>query len=368
MNRTYFDKLVAEIGKKGMDAMLIAPSPDLAFLIGHMPLFCLRFQGLFVTKEGDYFYVCNLLTADEMREVLPNKKVYGWFDGEGFIRATKQALMDHGLIGKTIGVSSAVRAFNLLELQEGIDIKFVSARSLCAEIRIHKTPKEASDMAEVARIASEALKRTIPEIRAGLYEKDVQEILVGHIRKLGADGSAMVASGPNSGYAHYNSNTRRLIKGDTVLIDFGCRYHAMLSDITRTFFLEKMGEKQKEVYSLVKEAILAAERVIDQGERWIPAIDRAARRVIEQGGYGKYFTTRLGHGLGYMPHESPDIKQNNERYLEPGMAFTIEPGIYMPDEFGVRIEDCMIMTPEGRCRILSDALSKDCLIIGQENA
>ena len=159
-----------------------------------------------------------------MREVLPNKKVYGWFDGEGFIRATKQALMDHGLIGKTIGVSSAVRAFNLLELQEEIDIKFVSARSLCAEIRIHKTPKEASDMAEVARIASEALKRTIPEIRAGLYEKDVQEILVGHIRKLGADGSAMVASGPNSGYAHYNSNTRRLIKGDTVLIDFGCRY------------------------------------------------------------------------------------------------------------------------------------------------
>lgn len=369
MNQIYFDRLVKEIERQGLDAMLIAPSPDLGFLIGHVPLFCLRFQGLFVTKEGDYFYVCNLLTADEMREVLPNKKVYSWFDGDGFIETTRQALSEHGLIGKTIGVSSAVRAFNLLEIMEKIDVRFVSARELCAEIRIRKTPEEASHMNRAVQIAVEAMERTIPQIRAGLYEKDVQDILVGHMRALGAEaGSAMVASGPNSGFAHYNSNTRQLQKGDTVLIDYACVYRGMLSDITRTFFLEEHGERQKEVYELVKKSILAAEQALADGERWIPAIDRAARRVIEEGGYGTYFTTRLGHGLGYMPHESPDIKQNNERYLEPGMAFTIEPGIYMPDEFGVRIEDCLIMTPEGGFSILSGGLSKDCRVIGRAEA
>lgn len=129
INQMYFDKLVLEIKRQNLDAMLIAPSADLSFLIGHSPLFCLRFQGLFVTKEGDYFYVCNLLTADEMRALLPNKKVYSWFDGDGFINAVRVALQDHHLIGKTIGVNSSVRAFNLLEIRQEVDVEFVSAKN-----------------------------------------------------------------------------------------------------------------------------------------------------------------------------------------------------------------------------------------------
>lgn len=364
MNQIYFEKLVSEIEKQELDGMLIAPSADLSFLIGHTPLFCLRFQGLFVTREGDYFYICNLLTADEMREILPNKKVYSWFDGDGFIETTRRALTEHKLIGKTIGVSSAVRAFNILEIESEIDVHFVSARNLCAEIRVIKTKDEIENMQKAVDIAVEAMNRTIPQIRAGLFEKEVQDILTGHMLELGAErASALVASGPNSGFAHYNSNTRQLLEGDTVLIDYACSYHGMLSDITRTFFLGEMSEKQIEVYELVRKSIQEAETVLEKGERWIPNIDKAARSIIQEGGYGEYFTTRLGHGLGYMPHESPDIKQNHERFLQPGMAFTIEPGIYINQEFGVRIEDCLVMTADGGYRILSDGLTKDCLVI-----
>lgn len=220
-------------------------------------------------------------------------------------------------------------------------------------------------MRKAVDIAIEGMKQTIPQIKVGMLEKDVQDILVGHLRELGAEqASALVASGANSGFAHYNSNTRRLERGDTVLIDYACVYKGMLSDITRTYFLEEMSGKQSEVYETVKKAILSAEEALDNGGRWIPDIDRAARSVIADGGYGEFFTTRLGHGIGWMPHESPDIKQNNERFLEPRMAFTIEPGIYINNEFGVRIEDCLVMTPDGGCRILSDNLTKECLVIG----
>lgn len=364
MNREYFDGVVQQIGKQDLDAMLIAPSADLTFLIGHEPMFCLRFQGLFITRGGDYFYVCNLLTVDEMREALPNKKVYGWFDGDGFTRTVQKALDDHGLIGKKIGVNASVRAFNILEITREIDVNFVSARELCAEVRIYKSDEELADMQRAVDIAVEAMKLTIPQIVPGMLERKVQEILVENMISLGAErGSALVASGPNGGFAHYNENGRRLERGDTVLIDYACIYHGMLSDITRTFFLGEMTEKQKQVYGLVKEAVQAAEQALENGERWIPHIDAVARSVIEKGGYGQYFTTRLGHGIGHMPHESPDIKAMNQRTLEPRMAFSIEPGIYMGGEFGVRIEDQLAIMPDGTVNILSDGLTKDCIVI-----
>lgn len=364
MDMGYLKKVAKEVKREGLDAILIAPSGDLQFILGHVPLFCLRFQGLFITKEGDYFYLCNLLTADEMREVLPNKKVYSWFDGEGFIGCFRQALKENGLIGKTIGVNAAVRAFNILEILSEIDVNFVSARNLCAEVRIYKSDEELACMQRATDIAVEALKRTVSKIRPGMLEKDVQEILTGHMMALGADSAgALVASGPNSGLPHYNSNTRRLERGDTVLIDFACQYKGLCTDITRTFFLGEMSGKQKEVYELVKRAVLNAQEALENGERWIPAIDAAARDVIEKGGYGRYFTTRLGHGLGYMPHEAPDIKANHERTLMPRMAFTIEPGIYISGEFGVRIEDCLYMTADGGVRIMPDGFTKECVVI-----
>lgn len=364
MNPVYLNKLIDQIRKLDLDALLIAPSADMLFFTGHMPMLCQRFQGLFITAKGQSFYVCNLLTGDEIRDAMPDVPVYTWFDGEGFVETVRRALADYGLIGGRIGVNNAVRAFNILEISEAMDVTFVSARLLCPEVRICKNNMEISFMREAGRIGQKALELTVKEIRAGMKEKEVKQILEGHMAQLGAERpSAMVASGPNSGFPHYNRDDRVIQPGDTVLIDFGCAVNNLCTDITRTFFMGEPSEHQKEIYGLVYDAIAAAERAFLNGERWIPYIDLAARKVIADGGYGNYFTTRLGHGMGYLAHEAPDIKQNNKRFLEPGMAFTIEPGIYIPDDMGVRIEDCLVLNPDGKAEVLTASFPKEYRII-----
>ena len=358
----YLNKLAEEISRADLDAILIAPSEDLLFITGHNPIFCERFQGLFVKANGDYFYVCNLLTKEEMEEILPNRCVYAWFDGDGFVDTVKTALSEHDLLGKTIGVNATVRAFNLLEISAEIDVHWVSARYLPQEIRIHKTDEEIEGMRRAAQIAEEALSKTLPQIHPGMTEGDVKNLLLNYMTELGGKNPrALVASGPNGGYPHYCLTTRILEKGDAIVIDFSCEYNLVRTDITRTIFLGQPTAKQREVYDLVRRANEAAEAIAGEGA-WIPDLDAAARKVITDGGYGPYFTTRLGHGIGYLGHEAPDIKKNNRRYLEPRMSFTIEPGIYLGGDFGVRIEDCVVILPDGKAEVLH-RFTKDYIII-----
>lgn len=364
MNEYYFNKLVAEINNVGLDALLIAPSEDLLFIMDFFPIFCERFQGLFVTKEGDYFYICNLLTEAEAAEYLPNKKVYSWFDGDGFIDTVNRAFTENNLIGKTIGVSAAVRAYNTLEIVDKIDIKWVSARHLCHEIRIHKTYEEMEGLRGAAKIADKALEELVPQIEPGMTEGEVRSILINNMLSLGGiNARGLVASGPNSGFPHYNLTSRVIKEGDAIVIDFGCEYKRVRSDITRTFFVGEPTEEQRKVYDLVRAANEAAEKVAVDGA-WIPDIDAAARNIIDAAGYKDKFTTRLGHGIGYLGHEAPDIKKNNERRLEPCMAFTIEPGIYIEHNFGVRIEDVVLINDKGETEILNQ-FTKDMIIINK---
>lgn len=362
MNKYYFDKLVAEIGNQGLDALLIAPSEDLLFIMGFYPIFCERFQGLFVTKEGNYFYVCNLLTAEEASEHLPNKKVYSWFDGDGFIDAVRTALTENNLIGRKIGVSAAVRAYNILEIAESIDVKWVSARHLCHEIRIQKTDEEMEGLRGAGKIADKAFEMLIPQIKPGMTEGEVKAILLNNMISLGGlNPRALVASGPNGGFPHYNLASRIIQEGDAIVIDFSCEYKLVRTDMTRTIFIGEPTEEQKKVYNLVRAANEAAEKVAVEGA-WIPDIDAAARNIIAKAGYGDKFTTRLGHGIGYLGHEAPDIKKNNERKLERRMAFTIEPGIYLAGDFGVRIEDVVLINDKGETEILNN-FTKDMIVI-----
>ena len=361
-NLTYLERLAARVRQEGLDAILVAPSEDLLFITGHDPIFCERFQGLFVKADGSYFYVCNLLTKEEMEDILPNRRVYAWFDGDGFADTVRTALTENGLLGKTIGVNATVRAFNLLEISAEVDVHWVSARLLPQEIRIYKTDREIEGMRRAASIAEEALTQTLPHVRPGITEGDIKTRLLDNMLRLGGKTPrALIASGPNAGYPHYSLTSRVLEKGDAIIIDFSCEYDLVRTDITRTIFLGQPSEKQRQVYDLVRQANEAAEALAAEGA-WIPDLDAAARDIIDQGGYGSYFTTRLGHGIGYLGHEAPDIKKNNHRRLEPRMAFTIEPGIYLGGEMGVRIEDCVVILPDGRAEILHH-FTKDYTII-----
>lgn len=348
MNKFYYDKLTDAIKEKELDAMLIVPSEELKFIIGESPYLCERFQGLFVKDDGTCFYVCNLLSAEEIEKALgPDIKVYSWFDCNNFVDTVKQALNENSLIGKKIGVNSTARAFEILEIMKEIDVKFVNERYLLEEIRIHKTDEELENLRIAAKIADNAFEEITKYIKPGMTEIQIKDkmcslMLVDGVSRAGC----LVAVGPNSSYPHYIKNDGIVKEKAVVLLDFGCTYKGLQSDSSRTIFVGEITKKQREVYNIVKEALEAAEKVAAE-EVHIPKVDFAARNHIFEKGYGKYFTTRLGHGIGYMGHEAPDIKYNHDRYLEKGMVFSIEPGIYIGGDFGVRIEDIVAITEKG---------------------
>lgn len=363
MDKARLNTLVQQINKDGLAGMLVAPSADLVFLIGHSPMICERFQALLITAGGDYCYICNLLYAGEMSAAMgEGAKVYSWFDGDGFIPTVKKVFEEYNLMGKKIGVNSTVRAFNTYEIAAELDVTFVSARDLPNERRIYKSDEDLKALEAVEKISGEAFFAVLPKIKPGLTEGEVIDMFFAEMSARGGEKMwVIVAAGPNGSYPHYHGTDRVLQKGDPVVIDFGCTMNNLCSDCTRTIFLGEPTEKQREVYELVKKSQEAGCAAAVDGA-WIPNIDKAARDVIDGGGYGEYFTTRLGHGIGYQGHEAPDIKQSNKRTLEKRMAFSIEPGIYLTGDFGVRIEDIVFIDGEGKTKVLS-TVPKDMIIV-----
>ena len=150
---------------------------------------------------------------------------------------------------------------------------------------------------------------------------------------------------------HAVPSEKKLEPGDFVTMDFGCRYHGYCSDMTRTFFTGEPSEEERKVYELVRQAQAAAEALVKPGVR-LCDIDAAARDLITEAGYGPYFNHRLGHFIGLEDHEAGDVSAVNEKVVAPGMCFSIEPGIYLPGKFGVRIEDLVLVTEDG-CEVLN---------------
>jgi len=364
MNEKYLKKLAEEMKKNKVDAMLIAPSEELQFILGHTPFLCERFQALVIKDSGDYFYICNMLTYDEMTAVMsPKHKIYGWYDGTGYMDVAKKAFEENGLIGRTIAVNSTERAFIILDMQESFNVKFINGRPLLEQMRIIKTPDEIENMKIACRITDETFNSIVSYVKPGMSEGDIINFIKNEFAKRGAEfGFAIVASGPNSALPHYNDCSRIIEKTDVLLLDFGCIYKDMSSDMTRTVFIGEATKEQAETYNYVLKSEQAGIEKAVCGA-YIPDIDRAARDIIDGSGYGNTFVTRLGHGIGYTAHEAPDIKQSNKMNLEPGMIFSIEPGIYRVNEFGVRIEDLVLCTPAGN-EILSHA-NRDLIIIKQ---
>lgn len=348
MNKKYFDKLVAILKQKNMDAILVAPSEEMEFIMGHNTHLCERFQALIIKNDGTYFYICNLLTVEEVQAVLgPEIKVYGWFDGDGFIDTVKKAFEENNLIGKTIGVNSTERAFIILQIMEALDVKFVNGKPLLEEMRMIKDEEELENLRMAARITDESYEELLKFIRPGIKEVDIANKMNEIFKAKGADeGFTMVCSGPNSSYPHYAGNQRVIQEKDMMILDWGCTYKGMCADMSRTVFVGAISEEERKIYEIVLKSQQAGVKAAVNGA-FIPDVDRASREILEKEGYGDNFFTRLGHGIGYSVHEAPDIKASNLRYLEPGMVFSIEPGIYIAGKVGMRVEDIVAVTENG---------------------
>jgi len=347
MRKQHIEKLVSLMDAKGMDAVLICPSEELKFLIGFSPMMCERFQGLFVKNDGSLFYVCNSIYTGELELALTGHRICTWYDGQYMDEAVYKLLDAEGLLGKKIGVNSSAPAFNLVEIAEKTGIKFVNARPVLEEMRIIKTGEELENLRISASITDKVFSDVIKFIKPGMKEADIKGFVTSEMVKHGGVNPwALIASGINSSYPHYLGGGRVIETQDVILFDFGCSYNGMCSDMSRMVFVGSVTDEQKKIYEICRKATELGEEACFEGV-FIPDIDKVSRDYIAGAGYGEFFTTRLGHGIGFMGHEAPDIKASNPRKLEKGMSFTIEPGINLPGKFGMRVEDAVAITENG---------------------
>jgi Xaa-Pro dipeptidase len=233
--------------------------------------------------------------------------------------------------------------------------RYVASAETFDSLRLLKDPGEIEAMRKAVAIAERALIDTLPKVRAGMTEKDVAAELVLHLLRGGSESSLpfdpIVASGPNSANPHWATGERRLAPGDLLIIDWGATADGYISDLTRTFSLGSPDKESARIHSAVAEANAAGCAAVRPGAT-CGSVDDATRGVIDGAGYGPYFLHRTGHGIGVEAHEAPYIRGDNVQRLEPGMTFTVEPGIYLQGRGGVRIEDNVVVTPSG-CDVLT---------------
>ena len=245
------------------------------------------------------------------------------------------------------------------------EAQFVAAGNSLSDLRLYKDHAEISAMKKAVEIAETALLATLPVIKIGMTERQVASELVQKLFRAGSDPempfSPIVSAGPNSANPHASPSDYILHPGDLLVIDWGASFEGYFSDLTRTFALGETASEYRNIASIVLQANIAG-RTAAGPDVLAEDLDRAVRSVIEQAGYGQYFTHRTGHGLGRESHEEPYIRAGNRLALAPGMVFTIEPGIYLPNRNGVRIEDNVVITSQG-AECLS-SLPRELLTIG----
>ena len=239
---------------------------------------------------------------------------------------------------------------------EKLHCTLTPASALMTELRSSKDEEELSCMTAAQRIAEGALAQILKEIRPGMTEKEIAARLNYLMVSAGAEKTSfdtIVASGPNGSMPHAVPGMRKVREGDFITMDFGCVYKGYCSDMTRTVALGRPSDEMRNVYDIVLQAQLAGIAAARAGVTGA-AIDGAARKVIQDAGYGSYFGHSFGHSLGIDIHEAPNAAPGNDKPMPDGAVVSAEPGIYLPGRFGVRIEDVMILRPEG-ARIITKA-------------
>ena len=359
MTQTRLDKLNASLSTGGLDSVILNPGPTLSYLTGLNFHLMERPVVLFFAKDQTPALVLPELELQKVANLPYKLQVFSYSENpaewDAAFRKAAQAL---GLDGKRIGVE--LRQLRLLEFRyvknAAPEADFPDAGDALSQLRLRKDKTEVEAMRRAVQIAQSALEATIPLIKIGMTEKELSAELVMQLFKHGSEPempfSPIVSSGPNSANPHASPSDRKLQAGDLLVVDWGAAHGGYISDLTRTFAVGEVDAEYAKIHKIVQEANAAGRAASKPG---VPcaSVDKAARDVIEQAGYGKYFTHRTGHGIGMEGHEDPYMRGDNMQLLESGMAFTVEPGIYLAGRNGVRIEDNVVITETG-ADVLSD--------------
>jgi Xaa-Pro aminopeptidase len=330
----------------GIDLAVIGPTSHMRYLIGGSPHADERLSVLFVDAT-DAQLVVPALNADAVASIT-SIPILAWEDAQGPVSALRSSFAARRGVGK-LAVDGAMRADFLLPIIEVLGpAEIVSVDPLLSVLRQRKSPEEIEALARSAGQADRAVEAVLAAVKAGVTEKFLGWEAEKAFRSLGAERVTftLIAFGANSAHPHHVSGEKALARGECVLIDIGASLQGYQSDVTRMAFLgEPPGEFLK-VYGVVRDALRAGREAVKPG---VPLceVDGAARSVIEEQGYGDRFVHRTGHGIGLDLHEAPWVTAGNAEIVEEGMVFSVEPGVYLPGKFGVRIEDIVAAEPGG---------------------
>jgi len=352
--RERFERAISAMKSSGVDLLLLTPGADLFYLTGFEHGHAAeRLLALALRADGSATWIAPVMNVPQVEEnALAGEVVRGWTDAEWYLPALRDAVKD----ARTIAFDDEARSAFLQDvIGAAPHAKVVGSGQIMRRLRLLKSADELAYLRKAAAQVDLTIPKAIALCRTGRSEREVDQDLCALLRAKNPDGAVaftIVASGPNAALPHHETADRRVEKGDVIILDFGTRvsvptggkhggrshiygYH---SDITVTCCAGEPADPEvREVYRVVYEAQQAAIAAV-RPEVACEQIDRAARSVIEAAGYGPNFLHRTGHGLGLQVHEAPYLKSGNTELLEQGMVFSIEPGIYLPGRFGVRLE------------------------------
>ncbi len=341
---------------QGLAAIFTEPATNFAYLSGANFGRSERLLALVILESGETVVVAPSFEVERVERTLgPENRILGWEEDQSPHQLVAEVLAP--IRRGRVGIEPSTRYGVVSRLQQAMPgLEFVDATDLFTQLRINKSEQELALIRRAASITQRAIAATFASLEGGMTERDVAGYLSDQMALDGARGGGLVQFGPNAALPHGGPGIASLEHGTPVLIDAGCRVHGYTSDITRMhFFGDTPSPEYREVFNTVLAAQTAAYEAGRPGME-CQELDRIARQLIEEAGYGRYFTHRLGHGIGMDGHEPPYLVEGNHRELEPGMVFTIEPGIYLPGRWGVRIEDDFVVG-EDRLEALSTRVS-----------
>lgn len=355
LNKERIERVLSSMQKDGLYQFIITDPQSIYYLTGINIHPGVRFFGLYLNQKKECHLVNNALFPLKNQDV----NIIWYSDTESAITKLDNVIKKD----EVLGVDKYMASRFLLELIELKSAKsFVNGSAHIDYVRMQKDAKEQELMINVSKLNDKAMGIIIEKIKIGMSELEVIDILKGIYKEVGAEDfsfSPIIAYQANAANPHHSSNNTKLKEGDCVIIDIGCIKDEYCSDMTRTIFFGEPNEKAKEVYNIVREANERAINGVKPGVKFSD-IDALARGYITEKGYGEYFTHRTGHCIGMSVHEYGDVSAIHNAELKEGMIFSIEPGIYIAGEVGVRIEDLILVTKDGHKNL--NSFTKDIIV------
>lgn len=357
MKNKRIQNVITQLKHHQIEQMIVTSPASLFYLTGHWVHPGERFLALYLNVAGEVVYFANELfyLSDAV-----NCPVVRYHDSQNPIELLLKHLSDTG----AIGVDNSLSANFLLDLSGRLRYGKLQLASNCVNlVRMIKDSEEIELLQKSSQINDYTMADIISAISPELTELQLSHKLPELYCKYGGDGYQVVpivSYGANCSDAHHRPDDSKLSAGDSIVFDMGIPYKSYCSDMTRTVFYKDVSKKFEDIYHIVLKAQLAASAAVKPG---IPCseIDAVGRDIITSEGYGPYFTHRIGHNIGIEGHEFPSISGDNPMILQDGMVFSVEPGIYIPGEGGVRIEDLVVVTADG-CKVLNH-YTKDLQVI-----